>query len=243
MVMTQAQHTDSPLVIVLATAKEYKAALSPLGAPAAPEPGGNVFWRRGGREHLVCVTGVGPVAAAASLGLALGRLGTSVSGVINLGLAGSFDFAAAPLRGIVAATAEAFPEYGLRAKAGVDTQGLGFPQLTLAGAPVFDHMVLAPDAGATAMGLRLPDGCALGAAVTVAGVSGEPDRAAILSRKYKAATESMEGFAVAMAASLAGVPFLELRAISNKVGSRPPEDWDLSGALAALGRAADRLLS
>ncbi|MGE4539513.1 MAG: futalosine hydrolase [Desulfovibrio sp.] len=241
--MAQAQNTDSPLVIVLATAKEYKAALSPLGAPAAPEPGGNVFWRRGGREHLVCVTGVGPVAAAASLGLALGRLGASISGVVNLGLAGSFDFAAAPLGGIVAATAEAFPEYGLRAKAGVDTQGLGFPQLTLAGVPVFDHLPLAPQADAAAMGLRLPESCALETAVTVAGVSGEPDRAAILSRKYKAATESMEGFAVAMAASLAGVPFLELRAISNKVGSRPPEDWDLPGGLAALGRAADRLLS
>lgn len=236
--------TASLPVIALATAKEYKAALAALGAPAAPEPGQAVSWRRGGNDFLVVVTGVGPMAAAVSLGLVLGRHGASLSGVVNLGVAGGFDLAATPLGALVTATAETFPEYGLRAKAGVDTHGLGFPQLTLAGVPVYDTLPLAaPDAAAATMGLRLPKEAVAGPCVTVAGVSGEPDRAAILARKYKAVAESMEGFAMAMAAAAAGIPFLELRAISNRVGARSPEDWDLPGALAALGQATSRLFS
>jgi futalosine hydrolase len=231
------------LLVCLATAKEYKAALASLGAPAAPSPGETVSWRRGGRDCLVVVTGVGPVAAAASLGLALGRAGRDVAGVLNLGVAGGFDLGATPLGALVAATAEAFPEYGLRHKAGVDARGLGFPQVSLAEAPVFDQLPLDPQAAAAAMGLALPEDAVAGTCVTVAGVSADLDRAAILARKYQAAAESMEGFSLALAAGVAGAPFLELRAVSNRVGSRESGDWDLPGALIALGRAAARLFS
>ena len=53
----------------------------------------------------------------------------------------------------------------------------------------------------------------------------------------------MEGFALALACALAGTPFLELRTVSNRVGARPPRDWDLAGALAGLARTAAQLLA
>ncbi|MHC1712185.1 MAG: futalosine hydrolase [Solidesulfovibrio sp.] len=227
----------------MATAKEYRAALSPLGAPPAPAPGKAVSWRRGGRDYLAVITGVGPVAAALSLGSILGRHEGGLSGVINCGIAGSFDPAKAPLGSLVVATAEAFPEYGLRTEADTDARAIAFPQLTVDETPVFDHLPLDPEAAATAMGLSLPGDATRGACVTVAGVTASVPRAAILAEKYGAVAESMEGFAVALAAATAGLPFLEVRTISNRVGSRPPSDWDLPGALTALGQAVGRLLA
>jgi futalosine hydrolase len=200
-----------------------------------------VAWKRAGRDCLLLVTGVGPVAAALSVGRVLGRFEGTVAGVVNCGIAGGFDLAATPLGACVAAVSEALPEYGIRTGAGTDAAQLAFPQLCPGGQAVFDRLALDPAAAAAAMGLALPPQTRCEAAVTVAGVSGDPDRAAILCRKYRAATESMEGFAVALAAAAEGLPFLELRAVSNQVGCRPPEAWDLPGAFAALGRAVDGL--
>ncbi|WP_428566274.1 MAG: futalosine hydrolase [Solidesulfovibrio sp. DCME] len=231
------------ILFTLATAKEYAAAFGPLGAPAAPPPGQGVAWGRGGRDCLLCLTGVGPVAAALTVGRLLGRFEGEIAGVVNTGIAGGYDLAATPLCSLVAATEETLPEYGIRTGAGTDCAGLTFPQLAPAGIPVFDRLPLDPAAAATAMGLALPPEAAPGPAVTVAGVSGDPDRAAILWRKYRAQSESMEGFAVALAAAAEGLPFLGLRTISNRVGCRPPEAWDLPGALAALGRAVAGLFA
>lgn len=54
--------------------------------------------------------------------------------------------------------------------------------------------------------------------------------------------EAMEGFAVLRAAELAGVPALELRAVSNEVDEPDRDRWDFEGGLAALAGAVPRLL-
>ncbi len=48
--------------------------------------------------------------------------------------------------------------------------------------------------------------------------------------------EAMEGFGVLRAAALAGIPALELRAISNEIGQPDRTLWRIDDALAALGR-------
>ena len=55
--------------------------------------------------------------------------------------------------------------------------------------------------------------------------------------------EAMEGFAVLRAASLAGVPAVELRAISNSVAEVDRAKWTIEDALAALGVALRTLLA
>ena len=55
--------------------------------------------------------------------------------------------------------------------------------------------------------------------------------------------EAMEGFAVLRAASLAGVPAVEVRAVSNEVAEPDRAQWRFDEALAALAAAIPRLLS
>ncbi|HUR27822.1 MAG TPA: hypothetical protein VM509_06530, partial [Planctomycetota bacterium] len=49
----------------------------------------------------------------------------------------------------------------------------------------------------------------------------------------EARAEDMEGFAVALACSVAGVPLTVVRGISNAVGDRVSEHWTIPRALAS----------
>jgi futalosine hydrolase len=55
--------------------------------------------------------------------------------------------------------------------------------------------------------------------------------------------EAMEGFAVLRACELAGVPAVELRAISNAVGEPDREKWRFDNAFAALAAAVPKLVA
>ncbi len=53
-------------------------------------------------------------------------------------------------------------------------------------------------------------------------------------RHPDAVAEAMEGYGVAVAAAQAGVPFAELRTVSNPIGPRDRDAWRMREALAAL---------
>ena len=55
--------------------------------------------------------------------------------------------------------------------------------------------------------------------------------------------EAMEGFGVLRAASLAGVPAVELRAVSNHTGEQDRGKWRIDDALAALADATATLVA
>jgi futalosine hydrolase len=81
-----------------------------------------------------------------------------------------------------------------------------------------------------------------GAVLTVStGTGSAATTQALRSRYPGAVAEGMEGFGVATAAALAGVPFAELRTISNTVGPRDRSAWRIPQALAALSEVAGRL--
>lgn len=288
------------LLLITATQKEMKAVLKGFngrGRIGCQLPAQGQWCESPINEHqcLLAVTGVGPLNAAFTLGRILGEC-FGVTGVVNLGVAGSFDTATLPLGAAVLADREIWPEYGLRANhAGqcgtaatapcttgttgttyttnmtgttnttgtigpscpcgdgappwldVNPRGIAFPLWESADeedAPpartVWDRVDLAPHADIARMGLNRP-AAACAPSITVAGVSATPQRAADLRRTYGALTENMEGFALALGCLQAGIPFVELRTVSNVVGSRAPEDWKLDEALAALGAAARSL--
>lgn len=238
------------LLVAAATGRELAAALGLAQAqgllPGQAALQGRPFPAQAhGRPVLALVTGIGVVNAALALGRAVEQ--AEVQGVLCVGVAGSFDAAAHPLGCVRLVERETWPEYGLlfSGSCAADDRALGF---SLDGAPASDPAAvfasLGWDAPAQAARMGL-DAAWLDRAesLTVSGVSADPERARALSLRYGAGLENMEGFALAYGARLSGLPFAELRAVSNAVGARPPETWDLPGALAALGVAARRLLA
>ncbi len=201
---------------------------------------------------LIC--GVGPVSAGLRLGVALEALRQSpVSGILNLGLGGSYDTRKAPLGSVVGATCEIFPEFGLRRGDAIDAHGLNFAQALTSMGEIVDRIPpealpdADPEKGLGNMGLNchtlVAPSFVCGPSVTVAGVSADPEYAAAMARRTGGLMENMEGFALALGAAQHKLPFVELRAISNAVGYRPPEHWDIPGALAALTKTAAGLFT
>jgi futalosine hydrolase len=255
------------LLLVCATAAELRATLAPapggndivLPAEARPPFAGTEtalpVLRLARCDVYLLVCGVGPVAAALSLGACLGgfmRIARREmpDGVINTGLAGSYDPDKAPAGRLLAVDEEYFPEYGVRGEAGV-LSTLHLPQLVTDAGPVYTRLALDPDAALTrvlpALG-KTPESrhsilalCTRGAALTVAGISGDPAQAARTAQLCGGLAETMEGFALALACAAARVPFAEFRAVSNVAGYRPPHTWKTSDALAALSRLGAEL--
>ncbi|HLU82201.1 MAG TPA: futalosine hydrolase [Trueperaceae bacterium] len=69
-------------------------------------------------------------------------------------------------------------------------------------------------------------------------VSADKARARQIATAVGAAVESMEGAAAAQVCLALGLPFVELRAVSNEVGVRDKADWQIHGAIASAARAA-----
>lgn len=78
--------------------------------------------------------------------------------------------------------------------------------------------------------------------ITVNEISTNSEKTAWFREKYGAVTESMEGAALHFAALSAGIPFIQLRAISNMVGERDKEKWQLKEAITLLNHQLPSLL-
>lgn len=76
-----------------------------------------------------------------------------------------------------------------------------------------------------------------GPCVTSSMITGKDDEAQRIVERWGALAESMEGAAAAHVCALYGVPFLEIRAISNLVGDRDRETWEIERAVALVGKA------
>lgn len=228
-----------PLLVLCATAREMSSA---LGCEWVHAQGAVVNAKAHGRDVLAGTTGVGVINAALLIGRALDR--GNVEGVVCLGVAGGFDLTEAPLGSAWLVEEEIWPEYGLLATgwASADIGALGFPLGRVGGHRIWDRVAWDAEGNLARMGLANP-GLARVRSLTVSGVTADAERAASLRHRHHTALENMEGFALAYGCALSGIPFAEARTVSNAVGSRPPRDWDLPGALAALGHTAKGLLA
>ncbi|MES5821707.1 futalosine hydrolase [Streptomyces sp. RG80] len=176
----------------------------------------------------VIAAGVGPALAAAGTATALagGRYGL----VVSAGIAGGFQ-PEAPVGSLVVA------DEITAADLGAETAD-GFLPVTELGFGTVTHRppeALVRDAVAAT-------GARSGAVLTVSTVTGTAARAAALRERHPTAlAEAMEGFGVAEAAALHGVPVLEVRAVSNPVGPRDRAAWRIPDALAALTEGFGKL--
>lgn len=169
------------------------------------------------------LTGVGPVEAGCRVAQALAQMRYRL--VVNVGVAGAFAGAARVGEGVVVRDE----------RMEVDLES-GSPLELPGDERVIDRV--AADA-ALVKELHLLGYPALHG-ITVNRVTATEATAARLAA-LGAQVESMEGFAVLRAAELAGVPALELRGISNRVGERTQSGWDLPAGIAATQRITHAL--
>jgi futalosine hydrolase len=73
-------------------------------------------------------------------------------------------------------------------------------------------------------------------------VHGNPASISAVVERCRPDIESMEGAAFMYACRVAGVPFAQVRAVSNRVEQRNRAAWDLPGAIAAVNRIALTIL-
>jgi futalosine hydrolase len=176
---------------------------------------------------VVAAVGVGPAAAAAGTArlLAAGRY----RAVVSAGIAGGFR-GRAPVGAVVIGARSIAADLGAESPDGfLPIEELGF-----------GHSIVDADpALVKALATALP-GAPVGDVLTLATVTGTAATAERLATRFPAAlAEAMEGFGVAAGAG--GLPFVEVRAISNPVGPRDRAAWRLEEALAALSTASAAL--
>jgi len=228
------------LLVATATANEMKTAFG-ADAPAV-EQGEVAEYELNGRKLLLAVTGVGMVNAAMVAGRLLSQY--EFDGVINIGIAGAHDIEANPIGSVAFAWRETWPEYGLLDEDGrVDPKAIGFPLAEVDGTQIWNRVKFNPVNDAKKMNVTLGEKWRRASSISVNAVTGDTSRAGWLKTKYSGDMENMEGFALGFAAVQAGLPFLEVRTISNMVGSRLEQDWDIKKALKALDGIVKTLFS
>ncbi|MEL6638950.1 MAG: futalosine hydrolase [Bacteroidota bacterium] len=176
-------------------------------------------------QVALLVTGVGLTHTALSLGRVLQPGSTGLA--INAGVAGAFH-RDLELGQVVNVVTERFGDLGVEEADGrfTDLHQLG---------------LLSPDAAPFQFGVLHNPTQESSFLTPVHGLSvnkvhGYPPSIAAIQQKYGSDIESMEGAAFFLACLQVGVPFLEIRAISNYVEARNRENWRLDLAIAQLNK-------
>ena len=183
-------------------------------------------------EASVVAGGIGRTNAAACTTESLLRQGP-FDAVINLGVAGALPGGGLEIGQPVVASSCVYVEEGMIGPTGfTDVAGLGIPLGDFTGNAVpVDERLLETLAAAFPVG----------PIATVATCSGTDSAAEEVARRTGAVAEAMEGAAVVHAARRLGAGAIEVRVISNRTGCRDRQEWDLPGALEALGETAARV--
>jgi futalosine hydrolase len=182
----------------------------------------------------VLVTGVGMVATATWATRALAQAKYDLS--LNLGVCGSFDRAIPPAT-VVHVVSDRLAELG--AEDGEEFLTIQQLRLLEDDEPPFSRGMLvnlAPPDNAVLESLQTVEG------VTVNTVHGNERSIASVTSRFSPQVESMEGAAFMYACLVRGIPFAQVRAVSNIVERRNRDAWKLTDAIAALGDTALRIV-
>lgn len=221
------------MLIVAATAAEIAPLLAAL-QPRSQSEGRLHSCTRANHEIDVLTTGVGMVATAAWSSRVLAMREYDVA--LNLGVCGSFDPA---ISGgvVVQVVSEALPEMGAEA----DEAFLTLHDLKLLARDEFpfrDGRLMNTEPPSMAALQQLPKVHG----ITVNTVHGRDSSIAEVRERCAPQVETMEGAAFMYACLIRGMPFAEIRAVSNVVEKRNRATWKLGEAIDNLNSAALRIL-
>lgn len=228
-------------LVVAATAWEIDALRRHLGPVerAAVGPWAVERGRLGGAAVALLAAGLGKANVALALGAVTERVAAGL--ILSVGVGGAFPGSGLEPGDLAVASEEVYADEGAETAEG--WQGLdavGIPLWEAADGGVYlNRLPVDPaETAGLAAAARAAGRAAVGPFVTVSTVTGSAARAAWLRERFGAVCETMEGAAAAHAALARGVPFAEVRGISNAVGPRDRASWRLAEAAAAAQGAA-----
>jgi futalosine hydrolase len=191
------------------------------------------FDTQGVEEPSMLTTGVGLTSATYSILNMVTAQGPDL--VVQVGIAGSFT-PRFEIGTAVAVREEIVADMGVEENSGYkDLFELGLEEKNTY--PYLKGKLVNPH-----QSLLLHTNLSLASAVSVNEISVEEKRINRFVHKYGAELESMEGMALHHVCLLQGIPFLQIRGISNAVGERDKSKWRIAEAMQAAGLACANLL-
>jgi futalosine hydrolase len=196
---------------------------------------------------LLCVGGMGKVNASHAATLLLTRFNPEA--VMVFGVGGAYPSSGATVGDVALATEEVAGDEGVLTGEGFkDTEYIGIPLVKTARSEFFaTYPASEPFLRRSLQLLTSHQGARdhrihAGTFVTLSTCTGTAERARELEARYRGLCENMEGAAVAQVALLHGVPWLEVRGISNLVENRDLRKWDIPRAAQAAQWAVRHIL-
>ena len=234
-----------PILILTATAFEQQMLREAVVHPAV-QTVAHRTWMRGviGQIPVVLVeTGIGQVNTAQALAVALQHLRPDF--VFQVGIGGAYLSSSLHIGDLALATEETYGDLGVITPDGwYPADDIGIPVLQTDRAYYNTYPLDADLVARAAHRLeQIGEPIATGPFVTVQQCSGRTDVGNALAARFNAICENMEGAAAAHLCLLYDVPFLELRAISNRVENRDRNAWNIPLALTRSQDAALHLIS
>ena len=200
----------------------------------------------GGSEVRLVETGIGAVNTAHALTCVLQAWRPDAA--LQVGVGGAYPGAGLALGDLALASEEVYGDLGVRTGDGWHSaETIGIPVVERSRA-YFNSFPVDPKLMERARELlsggwnRPAPALRVGRFVTVQECSGLAELGRERGERFNAVCENMEGAAAAHVCLLYGIPFLELRSISNQVEDRRLETWNLPLACARAQEAVLRLL-
>ncbi|CAG0997489.1 Futalosine hydrolase [Phycisphaerales bacterium] len=218
------------ILVVVAAPEEMRAVLRGMGSPR--EVPGEWAQVEAGAGVDVVLTGVGKANAAGAVARCAD--GSRHGAVLNIGVGGLLPGGTAELGSVVLATSSVFADEGVLEPGGFrDCAAMGFPA-------VDGGMGIAAD---QTLGKRVR-ACvdASGVVACVSTCSGTDRLAREVAARTGAMVEAMEGAAAGLSARRLGIPFIEVRVISNTTGDRGGQRWEMRRALDSLSEVIGPIL-
>lgn len=209
---------------------------------------GSKLWVEGNladRRVFLCVGGMGKVNAAHAATLLLTQF--KPEALVVFGIGGAYPSSGAGIGDIALAKEEIAGDEGVLTLDGFkDTEYIGIPSVKTAGSTIYTTYTASGPLlkqSQRTLTSRMRSGKAhFGPFVTLSTCTGTTARAKELEERYHGLCENMEGAAAAQVAELHGVPWLEVRGISNIVEDRDLKKWDIPRAAQAAQEAVRHII-
>jgi futalosine hydrolase len=197
------------------------------------------------RRVLLCVGGMGKVNAAHAATLMIDKFNPRA--LIVFGVGGAYPSSGAMVGDIALATEEIAGDEGVLTLDGFkDTEYIGIPLVQSDRARLYNRFPVSPSNLAHARLVlshsKTNARIHTGTFITLSTCTGTSLRAKEMERRYHGLCENMEGAAAAQVAELHGMPWLEMRGISNIVEDRDLKKWDIPAAAEVVQMAVFQIL-